>query len=121
RPAWNGWPPHWAVRQSAADQPVLDDRPAHATGPASQAWTRQAGDALRQAAAAITAARAGHRASPGPDLLDRLRHRYDQAIALGISVNLSRPWHKGNHPGLVLEIRAGAGAVAGPEIGRAHV
>ena len=81
----------------------LDD--ACAIGPVSQAWTRQAGDALREAAAAIRAARAGHRASPGPDLLDRLRHSYDQAIAFGISVNLSRPWHKGNHPGLVLARR----------------
>ncbi len=36
----------------------------------------------------------------------RLRARsYDQAVACGISINLSRPWHKGNHPGLILARR----------------
>ena len=40
-----------------------------------------------------------------PALLARLRHSYDQAVACGISVNLSRPWHKGNHPGLILARR----------------
>jgi hypothetical protein len=84
---------------------VLDDRPAHATGPASQAWTRQAGDALREAAAAVRAARAGNRASLDPALLAGLRHSYYQAVAFGISVNLSRSWHKGNHPGLILARR----------------
>src|SRR6266700_3382620 len=63
----------------------LDD--AYATGPESQVWTRQAGDALREAAAAVRTGRAGHRASLDPALLARLRHRYDQAIAYGISVN----------------------------------
>jgi transposase len=63
-----------------------------------------AGDALREAAAAVTTARAG-RASLAPVLLARLRHRYDQAVACGISVNLSRRWHKGNHPGLILARR----------------
>jgi transposase len=76
----------------------------YATGPESQVWTRQAGDALREAAAVRTA-RAGNRASLGPALLARLRHSYDQAVAAGISVNLSRPWHKGNHPGLILARR----------------
>src|SRR6266700_7750730 len=78
---------------------------AYATGPESQVWTRQAGDALREAAATVRTGRAGHRASLDPALLARLRHRYDQAIAYGISVNLSRPWHKGNHPGLTLARR----------------
>ncbi len=81
----------------------LDD--ACATGPESQVWTRQAGDALRQAAAAVRTGRAGNRASLDPALLARLRHSYDQAIAAGISVNLSRPWHNGNHPGLILARR----------------
>ena len=81
----------------------LDD--AYAIDPVSQVWTRQAGDALREAAAAVRTSRAGNRASLGPALLGRLRHSYDQAIACGISVNLSRPWHKGNHPGLILARR----------------
>jgi transposase len=81
----------------------LDD--ACATGPETQAWTRQAGDALREAAAAVRTARDDGRASLDPDLLARLRHSYDQAVACGISVNLSRPWHKGNHPALILARR----------------
>jgi transposase len=81
----------------------LDD--AYATGPDSQAWTRQAGDALREASAAVRAARAGRQASLDPDHLARLRRSYDQAVACGISVNLSRPWHKGKHPGLILARR----------------
>jgi hypothetical protein len=81
----------------------LDD--AYAIDPQSQVWTRQAGDALREAAAAVRAARGARQAGLDPALLDRLRHRYDQAIAYGISVNLSRPWHQGNHPGLILARR----------------
>jgi transposase len=74
----------------------LDD--AYAIDPESQVWTRQAGDALREAAPAVRAARDAGRASLDPGLLARLRHSYDQAVAFGISVNLSRPWHKGNTP-----------------------
>ena len=81
----------------------LDD--AYATDPVSQVWTRQAGDALRAAAAAVRAARDARQASLEPALLAGLRHSYDQAVAFGISVNLSRPWHKGNHPGLILARR----------------
>jgi transposase len=81
----------------------LDD--AYAIDPESQVWTRQAGDALRAAGAAVRAARDARQASLDPALLARLRHSYDQAVAFGISVNLSRPWHKGNHPGLILARR----------------
>ena len=81
----------------------LDD--AYAIDPVSQVWTRQAGDALRAASAAVRAARDAGQASLGPVLLAGLRHSYDQAVAAGISVNLSRRWHKGNHPGLILARR----------------
>ncbi|MGO9293349.1 MAG: IS66 family transposase [Streptosporangiaceae bacterium] len=81
----------------------LDD--ACATGPGSQVWTRQAGDALRAAGAAVRTARGAGQAELDPALLARLRHSYDQAVACGISVSLSRPWHKGNHPGLILARR----------------
>ena len=83
----------------------LADVATYAIDPVSQVWTRQAGDALREAAATVRAARAGNRASLSPALLARLRHSYDQAVAFGISVNLSRPWYKGNHPGLILARR----------------
>ena len=81
----------------------LDD--AYAIDPVSQAWARQAGDALRAASAAVRAARDAGQASLDPDLLDQLRHSYDQAVAFGVSANLSRPWHKGKHPGLILARR----------------
>jgi transposase len=81
----------------------LDD--AYAIDPGSQVWTRQAGDALRAAPAAVRAARDARQASLDPVQLDKLRHSYDQAVAFGIWVNLSRPWHKGNHPGLILARR----------------
>jgi transposase len=81
----------------------LDD--AFAIDPESQVWTRQAGDALRAAGTAVRAARDAGQASLDPGFLARLRHSYDQAVAFGISVNLSRPWHKGNHPGLILARR----------------
>ena len=42
----------------------LDD--AYATDPESQVWTRQAGDALRAAAAAVRTARDARRGQPGP-------------------------------------------------------
>src|ERR1022692_3877028 len=78
---------------------------AYATGPVPQVWTRQAGDALREAAAAVRAARAAGQDGLDPALLAGLRHSYDQAVTFGISVNLSRPWHQGNHPGLILARR----------------
>jgi transposase len=81
----------------------LDD--AYAIDPESQVWARQAGDALRAASAAVRAACSAGRAELDPALLGKLRHSYDQAVAFGISVNLSRPWHKGNHPGLILARR----------------
>ena len=81
----------------------LDD--AYAIDPDSQVWTRQAGDALRTAAAVVRTARDTSQSSLDPALLARLRHGYDQAVAFGISVSLSRPWHKGKHPGLILARR----------------
>ena len=32
-------------------------------------------------------------------LLAKLRQRYDEAIAFGITHNRHRDWHDGNHPG----------------------
>jgi Transposase IS66 family len=83
------------------EMPRLDD--AYAIDPVSQVWTRQASDALR--AAGARAACADGQASLNPGLLAGLRHSYDQAVAFGISVNLSCPWRNGNHPGLILARR----------------
>jgi transposase len=81
----------------------LDD--AHAIDPDAQAWARQVADALRGAIHEVNTARAAGRAVPDAELITRLRRRYDQGVTVGISTNLSRPWHKGNHPGLQLARR----------------
>lgn len=75
--------------------------------PDTQAWTGQVIRALREGAKAVTTARA---LDPGAtaldvDLVTRLRRDYDQGVAVGISVNLSRRWYRGKHPGLVLAQR----------------
>jgi transposase len=81
----------------------LDD--AHAIDTDAQAWARQVADALRVAIHEVNTARAADRTAVDTELLTRLRRRYDQGVAVGISTNLSRPWHKGNHPGLQLARR----------------
>ena len=82
----------------------LDD--AYGIDPTAQVWTRQIVDVLRQAIHAVKTARAQGQTSLQDEFLTDLRHRYDQAVAVGISTNLSRPWHKGkSHPGLVLARR----------------
>ena len=72
----------------------------------AQAWTRQVIDVLREAITATKNARDAERTSADPALIAGLRTRYDQAVAVGISTNLSRPWAgAGNHPGLKLANR----------------
>jgi transposase len=78
---------------------------AHAIDPDAQAWARQVADALRGAIHEVNTARAADRTVLDAELITRLRRRYDQGVAVGISTNLSRPWHKGNHPGLQLARR----------------
>jgi hypothetical protein len=72
--------------------------------PAVQAWTVQAADALRVAIHAFNLARR-HGVAIDPHAITAARKKFDQAVACGISINLSRPWPKGNHPGLVLARR----------------
>ena len=74
----------------------LDD--AHAIDTDAQAWARQVADALRVAIHEVNTARAADRTTVDAELLGRLRRRYDRGVAAGISTNLSRPWHQGNHP-----------------------
>lgn len=81
----------------------LDD--AHAIDTDAQAWARQVADALRAAIHEVNTTRADGQATPDTGLITRLRRRYDNGVAVGISANLSRPWHKGNHPGLQLARR----------------
>lgn len=72
--------------------------------PDVQLWAGQVQQALRDAAR--LAAHAKTTNSPIDTLaLADARYRYDQGVLVGISTNLSRPWPKGNHPGLVLARR----------------
>jgi hypothetical protein len=81
----------------------LDD--AYAIDTDAQAWAKQVADALRVAIHEVNTARAADRTAVETELLTRLRRRFDQGVAVGISTNLSRPWPKGNHPGLQLAKR----------------
>jgi len=73
-------------------------------GPRKQRWALQVQTALRDAARLVqTAATTG---TPiNHEALAFARYRYDQGVLVGISANLSRAWHEGNHPGLVLARR----------------
>ena len=76
--------------------------------PDVQAWSVQAADALRLAIHAVNTARRTATAIDTQEIAEEIakrRKEFDQAVACGISVNLSRPWAKGNHPGLVLARR----------------
>jgi hypothetical protein len=77
---------------------------AYEIDPGSQLWAQQVADALRSAIHQINTARKGD-TTANPNLLATFRRRYDTGVAVGISTNTSRPWHKGNHPGLVLAKR----------------
>jgi hypothetical protein len=77
--------------------------------PEVQQWAGQAQKALRDAAKLVATATATGTAIDAETLADA-RWRYDQGVLVGISTNLSRPWHKGNHPGLVLARRLQAKA-----------
>jgi hypothetical protein len=72
--------------------------------PFTQAWAVQAADALRLAIHAFNQARRKGLALD-TDAIAKTRTKFDQAVACGISINTSRPWPKGNHPGLVLARR----------------
>ena len=80
----------------------LDD--AYDIDPGTQMWAHQVADTLRKAIHAVNTARRNATALD-LDVIAAARHDYDQGVAVGISINLSRPWHKGNHPGLILARR----------------
>jgi Transposase IS66 family/Family of unknown function (DUF6444) len=73
--------------------------------PQWQAWAGQVRDILREAAAAVEAARNDRKTQLDPGLLADLRARYDDQVAWGISTSRLRDWHKGNHPGYNLARR----------------
>lgn len=70
----------------------------------NKVWAEQAARSLKAAAKLIDQATTTD-TDINAEALATARQRYDQAVLVGISDNLSRPWHNGNHPGLVLARR----------------
>ncbi len=67
-----------------------------------QSWAGDIITILREAHQAVEEARARGDTAPDPEQLDKLRQRYDEAAAFGITHNRLRDWHEGNHPGYAL-------------------
>jgi hypothetical protein len=59
-------------------------------------------EALRQAHRAVEDALARGDPALDAELLAKLRQRYDEAVAFGVTHNRHRDWHDGNHPGYAL-------------------
>jgi hypothetical protein len=72
-------------------------------GPGSlQSWAGDVISILREAHQAVEEARARGDTAPDPEQLEKLRQRYDEAAAFGVTHNRLRDWHNGNHPGYAL-------------------
>lgn len=67
--------------------------------PELQSWAADVIDVLREAHQAVEEALARGDPALDAELLARLRERYDEAAAFGITHNRHRDWHDGNHPG----------------------
>jgi transposase len=67
-----------------------------------QSWADDVIAVLREAHQAVEDARARGSTALDAELLDKLRQRYDDAVAFGITHNRLRDWHEGNHPGYAL-------------------
>ncbi len=83
-------------------------------GPGSlQSWAGDVIEILREAHQAVDEARARGDPAPDAELVAKLRGRYDEAVAFGITHNRHRGWHDGNHPGYALGcwLRGHAGQV----------
>ena len=67
-----------------------------------QSWAGDIIAILREAHQAVEQARARGDTALDAEVLDKLRQRYDEAVAFGITHNRHRDWHDGNHPGYTL-------------------
>jgi transposase len=67
-----------------------------------QSWAGDIIEILREAHQAVEAARARGHTVLDAEMLDKLRQRYDEAVAFGTTHNRLRDWHEGNHPGYAL-------------------
>jgi hypothetical protein len=94
--------PKLAGIQQCAAHVIRRCRAVAGLGPGSlQSWAADVIETLREAHHLTEKARA--RGEPADaELLTKLRQRYDEAIAFGITHNRLRDWHDGNHPGYSL-------------------
>jgi transposase len=89
--------------QQCAAHVIRRCRAATKLGPGGvQNWAGDVIAVLRDANAAVEAARARGDTSLDQEILDELRERYDTAVSSGIIHNRLRDWDTGNHPGYAL-------------------
>jgi transposase len=67
-----------------------------------QSWAGDVITVLREAHQAVEEARARGDTALDPEQMEKLRGRYDEAAAFGVTHNRLRDWHDGNHPGYAL-------------------
>jgi hypothetical protein len=95
--------PKLAGIQQCAAHVVRRCRAVTKLGPGSlQSWAGDVIEILREAHEATEEARARGEPAADAELLAKLRQRYDEAAAFGITHNRHRDWHDGNHPGYAL-------------------
>ena len=102
---WHQFDPQLAGVQQCAAHLIRHAKGVLELHPTQQQWAGQVIDVLREAAAAVTAARTEDRDQLDPQLLAELRTRYDHAVSWGITTNRHRDWARGNHPGYNLATR----------------
>ena len=95
--------PKLAGIQQCAAHVIRRCRAVTKLGPGSlQSWAGDVIEILREAHQATAEARARGEPRADAELLAKLRQRYDEAAAFGITHNRHRDWHDGNHPGYTL-------------------
>jgi hypothetical protein len=110
---WHQFDGHLAGVQQCCAHLIRHCKGVLELGARQQRWAGEVIEVLREAAAAVTLAKAGGRGHLDPAVLTELRQRYDEAVGSGITTNRRRYWYDGNHPGykLAKRLRDKAGQV----------
>src|SRR5713101_4431130 len=99
----NGDPRCWLCRYRHNQHVIRRCRAVTKLGPGGlQSWAGDVISILREAHQAVEEARARGSTALDPEQLEKLRERYDEAAAFGVTHNRLRDWHDGNHPGYAL-------------------
>jgi len=95
--------PQLAGIQQCCQHVIRRARAVTKLGPGSlQSWAADIIEILREARHGVEEALARGDPALDPEQLAKLRQRYDEAVAFGITHNRHRDWHDGNHPGYTL-------------------